>query len=73
MEDLKLVALWSLKSRHPPRHMSGHPNARRAFAAKLKAKGKPAKVVLNAIMRKLIVIMNAVLKEGQASNRYGAA
>jgi transposase len=53
--------------------MSGHPNARRAFAAKLKAKGKPAKVVLTAIMRNLIVIMNAVLKEGQASNRYGAA
>ncbi len=26
-----------------------------------------------AIMRKLIVIMNAVLKEGQASNHYGAA
>ena len=45
----------------------------RDFAAKLKARGKPSKVILTAIMRKLIVIMNAVLKEGQASNRYGAA
>ncbi len=45
----------------------------RDFAAKLKARGKPSKVILTAIMRKLIVIMNAVLKEGQVSNRYGAA
>ena len=41
--------------------------------AKPKERGKPSKVILTAIMRKLIVIMNAVLKEGQASNRYGAA
>lgn len=45
----------------------------RDLAAKLKARGKPSKVILTAIMRKLIVIMNAVLKEGQASNRYGTA
>ena len=45
----------------------------RIFAARLKARGKPSKVILTAIMRKLIVIMNAVLKEGQTSNRYGAA
>nr|WP_291730147.1 transposase [Leisingera sp. F5] len=45
----------------------------RGFAARLKARGKPAKAVITAIMRKLIVIMNAKLKDGQASNRYGAA
>lgn len=36
----------------------------RAFANTLKARGKPNKVVLTAIMRKLVVILNAVLKSG---------
>lgn len=36
----------------------------RAFANTLKARGKPNKVVLIAIMRKLVVILNAVLKSG---------
>ena len=39
--------------------------ALRAFAARLKARGKPAKVVIVAGMRTLIVILNAVLKFGQ--------
>lgn len=37
----------------------------RAFAQNLTARGKPNKLVLTAIMRKLIVILNAVLKSGQ--------
>ncbi|MGB3147440.1 MAG: hypothetical protein WBA91_06740 [Paracoccaceae bacterium] len=41
----------------------------RNFAAKLKARGKPSKVILTAIMRKLIVIMNAVLKTGEPARR----
>ncbi|UWQ75474.1 hypothetical protein [Leisingera sp. M658] len=45
----------------------------RNFAAKLKARGKPTKATLTAIMRKLIVIMNTVLKERQASNHCCAA
>lgn len=35
------------------------------FAQSLKARGKPAKVVITAVMRKLIVILNAVLKTGE--------
>jgi len=34
----------------------------KAFAARLRAKGKPGKVVLVACMRKLLTIMNAMLK-----------
>lgn len=40
----------------------------RTFVAQLKARGT-SKVIITAIIRKPIVIMNAVLKEGQASNR----
>ncbi len=36
-----------------------------SFARRLRARGKPAKVAITAIMRKLIVIMNAVLKTGE--------
>ncbi|UWQ76931.1 IS110 family transposase [Leisingera sp. M658] len=42
-------------------------------ARRLRERGKPAKVAITALMRKLIVIMNAGLKEGQVSIRYGAA
>lgn len=34
----------------------------RAFYQRLRAQGKPAKVALTACMRKLLVIMNAMLK-----------
>jgi len=37
----------------------------RAFGLNLKARGKPNKLVLTAIMRKLIVIINAVIASGQ--------
>jgi transposase len=37
----------------------------RAFAARLKAKGKPFKLVATAVMRKLAVQLNAILRTGQ--------
>ena len=37
----------------------------RAFAETLKARGKPNKLILTAVMRKLIVIINAVVTSGQ--------
>ncbi len=37
----------------------------RTFAANLKARGKPNKLILTAVMRKLIVIINAVVASGQ--------
>jgi transposase len=37
------------------------------FAARLKAKGKPFKLVVTAVMRKLVVILNAVLRDGQSA------
>lgn len=36
-----------------------------AYAKKLRQKGKPQKVIITAIMRRLIVIINAVIKTGQ--------
>jgi transposase len=38
------------------------------FAARLKARGKPPLVVIAAVMRKMIVILNAVLKTGKPWN-----
>jgi transposase len=40
----------------------------RAFAERLTQRGKPFKVVLTACMRKLLVIVNAVVKSGQPWN-----
>ncbi|WP_299553708.1 IS110 family transposase, partial [uncultured Tateyamaria sp.] len=40
-----------------------------SFARRLRARGKPAKVAITAIMRKLIVILNAVLKTGEPARR----
>lgn len=37
----------------------------RAFAARLKARGYPFKYVVTAVMRKLVVILNAVLRDGE--------
>jgi transposase len=42
----------------------------RAFAARLKAKGKPFKLIAAAVMRKLIVILNAVLASGEPTRQY---
>ena len=36
----------------------------RAFAKSLRARGKPNKLILTAIMRRLIVILNAVVASG---------
>lgn len=41
-----------------------------AFAQRLKARGKPAKLVIAAIMRKLIVILNAILAEGRPAHQF---
>ena len=37
----------------------------KAFAERLKRGGKPAKVVITAVMRKLIVTLNAILRSGE--------
>lgn len=37
----------------------------KAFAERLKRDGKPAKVVITAVMRKLIVTLNAILRSGE--------
>lgn len=37
----------------------------KAFAQKLKERGKPAKVVITAVMRRIIVIINAVIKSDE--------
>jgi transposase len=41
------------------------PGPLRDFAQRLKAKGKPAKVALIAVARKLLVIANAVIRDGR--------
>ena len=41
----------------------------KAFAQKLKAQGKAAKVVIVACMHKLLIIMNAVVRSGQPFSR----
>lgn len=40
----------------------------KSFAIRLKARGKPFKVVVTAIMRKLIVTLNAILRSGEPWN-----
>jgi transposase len=42
-----------------------HNPALKAFAARLREKGKKAKVVLTAVARKLLVLANAVLRDGR--------
>jgi transposase len=37
----------------------------KAFAASLKARGKPFKVIITAVMRKLLVILNGILRTGE--------
>jgi transposase len=45
----------------------------KGFAARLKARGKPALVVITAVMRKMIIILNAILKTGKPWNGAQAA
>lgn len=40
----------------------------RTFAARLRAAGKPPKVVIVACMRKLLTILNALLRDGRPWN-----
>lgn len=42
----------------------------RDFARRLKAKGKPFKLIAAAVMRKLVVILNAVLADGEPTRQY---
>jgi len=42
-----------------------HNPVMRLFADKLRRKGKPSKVVITAVMRKLIVTLNAILRSGE--------
>jgi transposase len=37
----------------------------KAYAANLKARGKPFKVIITAVMRKLLIILNAILRNGE--------
>lgn len=41
----------------------------RAFAERLKAKGKPFKLIATAVMRKLVIILNAVLQTGEPAHQ----
>jgi transposase len=42
----------------------------KAFAERLRAKGKPFKLIAAAVMRKLVVILNAVLASGEPTRQY---
>jgi transposase len=42
-----------------------HNPVMRLFANKLRRNGKPSKVVITAVMRKLIVTLNAILRSGE--------
>ena len=43
-----------------------------AYATALKRRGKPAKLVITAVMRKLIVILNAILRDGAPAHTSNA-
>ena len=45
----------------------------KAFAGRLKMRGKPARVVIAAVMRKMIVILNGIVKTGKPWNGAQAA
>jgi transposase len=49
------------------------PGPLRDFAQRLKAKGKPSKVALIAVARKLLRIANAVIRDGRAWEEKPAA
>ena len=49
------------------------PGPLRDFAQRLKARGKPSKVALIAVARKLLVIANAVIRDGRPWNPIMAA
>ena len=49
------------------------PGPLRRFAQRLQSAGKPAQVVLVAVARKLLVIANAVVRDGRAWEPKGTA
>src|SRR4029453_1551469 len=49
------------------------PGPLREFAQRLKARGKPSKVALIAVARKLLVIANAVIRDGREGDPKRAA
>ena len=49
------------------------PGPLRDFAQRLTAEGKPSKVALSAVARKLLVIANAVIRDGRAWDLRTAA
>lgn len=40
-----------------------------AFCARLRARGKPGKVIMVAVMRKLVIRLNAALRDALAERR----
>ena len=50
-----------------------HNPTMRLFAEKLRRKGKPSKVVIAAVMRKIIVTLNAILRSGEPWKHAKAA
>jgi transposase len=54
----KVLYMAALSARQHNPHL-------RAFAERLKARGKKVKVVLTAVARKLLVLANAILRDGQ--------
>jgi transposase len=49
-----------------------HNPAIAAFARRLKERGKPAKLVIVAVMRKLLIILNAILRDEQPAGHQNA-
>lgn len=47
---------------------SNHNPILKTFADRLRAAGKPHKVVITAVARKLVTIVNALIKSGQKSS-----
>lgn len=45
-----------------------HNDRIKSYATSLRQRGKPAKLVITAVMRKLIIILNAILKDGQLTH-----
>ena len=42
------------------------------YAAGLKKRGKPAKLVITAVMRKIIIILNAIIRDGTPARSQSA-
>ena len=58
---------------NPARTAIRHDPEIAAFCRRLRLKGKPGKLVLTAVMRKILVQLNAMLREALATTHQGAA